>query len=269
MLENRCDTHIHTVFSLHAYSTVEEDVRAAAEAGLELVGVADHFSAMISSTEHLRDYQHFLNMKVWPRRWHGVTLLRAAEVDILDLEGAMFGQDRVLTEGITGLAMGPENLFDHGTSQCDYLIASVHNRSLFAGASLAATTEAYIAAISHPKVLMAGHMGRADVPFDVDAVLDAVAEQGKLVEINEHSLAMASDPVHTRCRDLAAACAERGVPVAVNTDAHISCDVGRAPRALAMLEEIGFPQELVATRSAEAFLEVLEGAVGPVEGLEG
>ena len=46
----------------------------------------------------------------------------------------------------------------------------------------------------------------------------------------------------------------------MSTDAHICCDVGRTPNALAMLEEIHFPQELVATRSAEAFLAAMAGA---------
>ena len=38
-------------------------------------------------------------------------------------------------------------------------------------------------------------------------------------------------------------------------------------RALAMLEEVHFPQELVATRSAEAFLGAVTRVAGPVEGL--
>ena len=36
-----CDTHTHTIFSRHAYSTIEECVRAAAERGLERKAVAD------------------------------------------------------------------------------------------------------------------------------------------------------------------------------------------------------------------------------------
>lgn len=267
MLQNRCDTHTHTLFSRHAYSTVEEDVRAAAEAGLELLGIADHFSAMVSATGDVREYQHFLNMTCWPRHWHGVTLLRAAEVDILDAAGTLFGQDVVLETGITEMPMAPQTLFDHCARSCDYLIASIHHEPLFRDLSVAQATGLYLGALAHPKVLMAGHMGRAGVAFDTAAVLEFCRAEGKLVEINEHSMDFADGPVPRRCRDLAEACAEAGVMVAVNTDAHISCDIGRAPRALAMLDEIHFPQELVATRSAEAFLDAVARAVGPVKGL--
>ena len=43
----KCDTHTHTLFSKHAYSTIEENVRAAAEAGMELLASTDHYSAML------------------------------------------------------------------------------------------------------------------------------------------------------------------------------------------------------------------------------
>ena len=74
MLENRCDVHTHTVASRHAYSTVEENVRAASERGVDLLGVTDHFSCMTSvgvqtdgTGADIRDYQSFLDTVVWPR----------------------------------------------------------------------------------------------------------------------------------------------------------------------------------------------------------
>lgn len=158
MLQNLCDTHTHTLFSLHAYSTVEENVRAASEASLELLGIADHFSAMVSATGDVREYQHLLNMTCWPRRWHGVTLLRAAEVDILEVDGTLFGQDQLIATGITGMPVEPQSLFDHCTRSCDYLIASVHHEPLFRDLPAAQATDLYLKALSHPKVLMAGHM---------------------------------------------------------------------------------------------------------------
>ena len=73
MLHIACDVHTHTIFSRHAYSTIEENVRAAAEMRVELLGSTDHFSAMvhpaIDGEYDLRDFQHFLNVHSWPRIW--------------------------------------------------------------------------------------------------------------------------------------------------------------------------------------------------------
>lgn len=43
-----CDIHTHTMFSAHAYSTIEENIYWAAERGLQVLGSADHLSSMVS-----------------------------------------------------------------------------------------------------------------------------------------------------------------------------------------------------------------------------
>ena len=47
MIKIKTDTHTHTLASGHAYSTIEENLRAAKEQGLELVGITDHFSSFL------------------------------------------------------------------------------------------------------------------------------------------------------------------------------------------------------------------------------
>lgn len=122
------DVHTHTLYSRHAYSTIEENVRAAAEAGLEILGSADHFSGMLYPEQHLRNFQYLINMGVWPRTWHGVTVLHGCEADVVSLDGSLFGQDIVVHCDITGRDLGVERtLFDRATGDADYVIASVHD----------------------------------------------------------------------------------------------------------------------------------------------
>ena len=269
MLENRCDVHTHTLFSRHAYSTVREDVLAARDAGLELLGVTDHFSDMLfpgADLTHadLRDYQYLINMGVWPRAWEGVRLLHGVEVDVRSLDGRLFGQDVTIERDITGGALREATtLYRRITASCDYVIASVHYREFAHEATLAQATDMYLGAISQPKVLVLGHAGRAGIPFDVPELVGEAARQHKLIEINAHSLETRRREGRTwqSCRKIAETCAELGCQIVISSDAHICCDVGGVSAALEMLEEIHFPQELVATRSAEAFLAAM-GAAG-------
>ena len=218
MLQNRCDVHTHTLFSRHAYSTVRENVLAAREVGMELLGTTDHFSDMLfpgAGLEHadMRDYQHFLNTAVWPRTWEGVRLLRGAEADLRTLDGRLYGQDIPVTEEITGAPVRKEaTLYDRVAANCDYVIASVHLRDFARDATVAQTTEMYVRALSQPKVLVIGHAGRAGVPIDVREVVGEVARQHKLIEINSHSLAARRREGRTwqSCRAIAEACAELG-----------------------------------------------------------
>ena len=146
------------------------------------------------------------------------------------------------------------------------MVASVHNADFARGATTEQLNQLYIGALDDPKVLMLGHVGRTGLPFDVDTVLRAAKARGKLIEINEHSLmGQWSDRAMARCRQIAQRCAELGVGIAVNTDAHIATDIGRFDNAHALLEDLGFPEHLVATRSADAFMEALETAGIPYE----
>lgn len=258
----KSDIHTHTLFSRHAYSTIAENVAAARAAGLEVLGSADHLSCMLFPEQHLRNFQFFINQAVWPREWDGVTLLRAAEVDIVSLEGGLFGQDIACPANITGRAFKLEkSLFDRVTANLDYLVASVHNAQFTEDASGAQTTGMYIRVLEQPKVLVLGHTGRSGVPFDIDEVLTVAKERHKLIEINEHSLEGDHRGTTTdACRRIAERCAELGVGITVSSDAHIACDIGRYPNVTAMLEEIHFPTELIMNRNRNALLDALYAA---------
>lgn len=258
----RCDVHTHTLYSRHAYSTLEENVREAAERRIELLGVTEHFSDMLFPTRDLRNYQYFVNLGCWPRSWHGLTLLRGVEADIVDLDGRLYGYDIPFSWFGRGVGTGPDSLKDVVFRNVDYAIASVHDHGWADDAPIARTTEMYIRALSDPRVLIVGHPGRAGVPFELDPVLEAARDQHKLIEINEHSLNTPEghDRSYVPCRRIAERCAELGVGIAVNSDAHISYDVGRFQAVPALLDEIDFPADLIATRSADAFLAALDAA---------
>jgi putative hydrolase len=267
VLQNRCDVHTHTVASRHAYSTVEENVRAAAERGVDLLGSTDHFSCMTSRGVELdgtgadiRDYQSFLDLLIWPREWHGVTLLRGAEADIVDIQGRLFGHDVPAPDKISGDPYSECLDLEHRVlADTDYAIASVHVTTFCKDATRAQNTQMYVNALQNPKVLIIGHPGRLDIDFEIDPVVEAARDLGKLIEINNSTVDGFPKRVG-RCRQIAQRCAELGCSVAVSTDAHISSQVGRFDCALSMLEQIDFPHELIATRSREAFLGALRGA---------
>ena len=257
-----CDVHTHTLFSRHAYSTVSENVAVCRERGIELLGSTDHFSEMLFPEQHIRNFQYFLNQDIWPRVWDGVTLLHGAEVDIVSLDGGLFGQDIDVSETIVGNPYREAgSLFDRVTGQLDYLIASVHNGAFTKGAPLARTTNMYVRALENPKVFILGHTGRSGVPFDYDEVLTVAKEKHKLIEINEHSLEVDSRGwFHTVCSRIAQRCAEMGVGIVVSTDAHVASVIGRFPHAQDMLESIGFPRELIMNRDRTTFLGALADA---------
>ena len=256
------DCHTHTIYSRHAYSTIQENIHAAAARGLELLGSTDHFGNMIYDGYDLRDYQFFINQGCWPRVWNGVVLLRGAEADITDLTGRLFGEGVICPCNIVQSPYAEARpLYDRVTAGLDYVVASVHNSDFAAHATATQATEMYIGALQHPKVLILGHTGRSGVRYELDPVLTAARDLHKLIEINEHSIEKGPDSRHWGvCRAIAERCAELGCGISVDTDAHIATDIGHTPRVLQMLEEIHFPEELIINRNRASFLRNMAAA---------
>lgn len=253
-----CDTHTHTLYSRHAYSTIEENVRAAAGRGMELLAATDHFSQMLYPDVHIRHYQYLFNQTVLPRNWHGVTLLRGCEADIVDKKGHLFGHGIPVEENIVGMKYKQiQDLDQFVAAKMDYVIASVHGLGQTEEISTAQGTEMYINALAQEKVLILGHIGRSGVNFELDPVLLEAKARNKLIELNEHSFHMGNRDAARRCRQIAIRCGELGVSVSLGTDAHVSWDIGRFEEVARMLDEIHFPMELIASRSRESFLDAI------------
>ena len=253
-----CDPHTHPLFSRHASSTLEENVRAAAARGLELLGTTEHYSKMLWPEGDPRNFQYYMNFGVWPREVDGVYLAHGAEADIVDLEGHLFGHDILVDHHFSGRAFEkPRTLKDIVFKDCDYVIASVHDKTFTKGSTQAQMTQAYLGALDDPKVFILGHIGRTGLDIDVEEILLRARELGKCIEINEHSLMGDYGKSPTRCRAIAEKCAELGVQIVTSSDAHISYDVGRFDTVAGLLEEVHFPEELIVTRSREAFLGAL------------
>ena len=52
-------------------------------------------------------------------------------------------------------------------------------------------------------------------------------------------------------------CKKLQVPVIMNSDAHVFCDVGIRDFSVPVIEEMAFPEELIVNRSVEAFKAAL------------
>lgn len=254
MIKIKTDTHTHTLASGHAYSTIEENLKAGKEQGLELVGATDHFSSFFVPSTTFACYGFFTNRGDLPEIWHGIRLLFGAEVDIVDLKGNLFGHDIYIPFPYKN---GNKVTYEEGIlNRLDYLIASVHFKEFAANSTAVENTELYIKALEHDKVKMLGHIGRSGLEFDVEEVVRAAKAMNKMIEINEASFGH-GDIIKERCRRIAVTCAENGTKIAVNSDAHCSFKIGKYPNAIKMLEEIDFPEELIANRDAETFLSMV------------
>ncbi len=194
----RGDLHCHTTAS-DGHASIEEMATAAIARGYRYLAITDHsashgFGNDVSPEELRRQIERVreLNASI-----EGIELLAGSEVNVLP-DGSLDYQDDLL-------------------AQLDWVVASVHTSF---GISREAMTKRMVAAIEHPLVDAIGHPTgrlierRAPYALDLQAVFEAAAANGTLLEIN-------GNPDR---RDLSAenarAAATAGVRLVIDSDAH-------------------------------------------------
>ena len=233
------DVHTHTIASVHAYSSLREMAEAAKGKGLKLLGIADH-------TPHMPDCFgefYFCNFKVIPRdaaQGYGIDLVMGAELNIIDYSGST-------------------DLRGEFLSRLDYAVASLHDPCLKPGTK-EENTAAILGAMKNPKVKIIGHPDNPKYPVDFDAIAKAAVEQHVLLELNNSSYMPGGSRKGSRelAGQLMEAARRHGAMMIMNSDAHIEFDVGNHAYPMQLIEQYGFPEELVINSSPEKFKEWID-----------
>jgi DNA polymerase (family 10) len=177
---------------------------AARELGLHYLGIGDHSQSLTVAnglTPH-RVAEQQRQVDALNKKLKGLHLFKGIECDIL-ADGRLDFDDDVL-------------------ASFDYVVASVHS---YFNQPREEMTARIVRAVSHPRVTMLGHatgrllLRREGYPVDLEAVLQAAAKHGTMVEINAHPQRLDLDWVH--CKRAKAL----GVKLVINPDAHSTADI--------------------------------------------
>jgi DNA polymerase (family X) len=191
--------HCHSDWS-DGGATLEEMAKAARDRGMSYLGIADHSrSAAYAgglSIERVREQWAAIDElnESFGGKFH---LFKGTECDILP----------------DGSLDYPDDLLDG----FDYVVASIHSNF---GLSRDAMTRRLVRAASNPRVTMLGHptgrllLARDGYDVDLDAVIDAAASAGTMIEINANPHRLDLDAIHCR------RARQKGVMIVINPDAH-------------------------------------------------
>lgn len=228
------DLHTHTSASSHAYSTLYENVLGAKEKGLELIAMTNHGPNMVDSTH----YWHFMCLDDVPNMCSGVKILGGVELNILNKNGDIDLQPSILENKI------------------DVAIASIHGVCYKEEAG-GDHTETYLNVMKNPNIDILGHTGWVNYMYDLETVIGRAKEANVCIEINNHTFDVRKENIE-RCREIALYCKKIGAPIVVNSDSHFMSQIGNVSKAVKMLEEIDFPEDLIMNLNAERFIKYLE-----------
>jgi DNA polymerase (family X) len=234
----RGDLHSHTTLS-DGRNSLEEMAEAAQERGYAYLAITDH-SASHGFGNHVTDealWERIEEIRQLNKGRRGFRLLAGSEINI----------------GLDGSLDYPEDL----VAALDWVVASVHTSFSVSPEQM---TGRVLTAIENPHVDCIGHLtgrliGRRE-PYgiDVEAVAEAAAANGTMIEINGNPNRRDLSEHHARLA------VDAGVAIVLNTDAHGVETLDNMDYAVATARRAWMTAADVAnTRGWSAFRKLLKG----------
>lgn len=216
------DMHMHTLASGHAYGTIREMAQAAADCGLQVIGITEHAPGIPGTTDPF----YYANLSVVPRVLYGVEVYHGCEINVLN-DGTLSLREKYI-------------------QSLDYCSCGIH-MLCYEDAGREGNTDNLISCMRHPRVKFVTHPDDDHTPLDYDRLTAAAKETGTALEVNNSSLVKKEHRrnCYENYRTLLKYAAERGVYIIVNSDAHDPSQVGELDLAVKLLEEEQFPEELI------------------------
>ncbi len=204
----RGELHVHTTAS-DGHDSIEDMALAAKRCGYAFLAICDHSksSSIAGGLSIAEMKKHISAIRAADRKVAGISVLVGCEVDILS-DGSLDYPDEIL-------------------AQCDWVVASIHSAMGRGRAdphnptvrTLAAMENPYVCAIGHPTGRLINR--RAPMDLDINAVIEAAARTGTILEVNAHPERLDLKDTHVR------KALDAGVALTINTDAHETAIVGQ------------------------------------------
>lgn len=190
--------HCHTRWS-DGRNSVEELARAVQERGYQYLAICDHSqsSYIANGLTIERLQQQWTEIDDVNRNLRGFHILKGIESDIRS-DGSLDYPEEIL-------------------AQLDLVVGSVHQSLNMPAEQM---TSRLVTALANPHLHILGHptmrllLEREPSAFDMEAVIEAAALHGKILELNANYYRLDLNWLHCKLAK------SRGVKIAINTDAH-------------------------------------------------
>ena len=223
------DLHTHTIASGHAFGTIEENALAAKQKGLVGLGISDHAPGVDPRTDPLS----FATLCEVPRNIHGINIYYGVENNVTN-EGNMTLDESLL-------------------AKLDYCIVGIHG-TCYQPKSAEENTDNLLKCMANPKTFFVSHPDDGYFPLDYERLVLGAKEYGVALEVNSSHI---KNPWRMgtleNIRIYVPLCMKYKVPIFVGSDAHEPSQVGEFSEAVAMLDEMGFDEDLIINNDEEKF----------------
>lgn len=233
------DLHTHTIASLHAYSTLKENIDVAKERGLKYIAITDHYFNDGTDLNKKNETARFQYME---------KRLNQYEKDIYIFGGAEFNLNHQIAywhklKDLSWQLVGLHSLFvdiPWVTLEdiYNYFAKSADKHHTFAH------IEREIEKLNHGAYNTENGELHHEVKEFLCAMCDLAKQKNVFLEVNESSI-FTNKECEARMRYWLAYAKQNRNYISMGTDAHYCMDVGIFTKVLTLLNEIDYPKDLI------------------------
>lgn len=233
----KIDLHVHTNVNPHAFSTLEENVQAALEKNVKVIAITNHGPAL-PDTPH---WWHLANIAILPEYIKGVRVLKGVEANILNENGDLDINQKIF-----------KNL--------DIILAGFHSIDSYSETNNEEkNTNAILNLIKKQKTDIIVHLGNPLFPVDYEKIAKIAKENCVALEVNNTSLLGRTRVGSTEnCKTLLKYAKKENCFISIGSDAHFSGDICNFSKSIDLIEEVGYPENLIINSSTENLNNFLE-----------
>lgn len=203
------DMHTHTNTTPHAYSSLEENIRAGKEKGIKIIANTMH-------GPYLQDSPHWwaiANQRTIPDYVDGVRILKSVEANVINVDGELDINDKII-------------------EICDIVIGGFHSIPEYGDTGdINKNTKAIINVMKNNVVDILVHLGNPEFPIDYEKVVIAAKKHNVAIEINNGSLTTSRAGSKPNCEKIMEFCFKHKPYISLGSDAHFSTLIGEFTEA--------------------------------------
>lgn len=248
------DMHTHTIFSLHAYSTLEENLRVAKERGMKYIAVTDHYYQDGTENNKKNENTRIQYMEERINAFSnilGVQVISSAEFNL-----GQYAERSKYWNKISKLRYRPIGLHSFANDRATLLYDDVYR--MFEDSLRDYTTfvhiERELGAINHKKY--GEGLNNSHAKF-LDSIVKMAVENDILLEVNESTLVTNNGGSADRLKYWIHTARNMDALIVLGSDAHFSLEVGNFENSIKLLNEVNYPKDLILNCNEELFKKKL------------
>lgn len=228
------DLHTHTIVSGHAYGTIRENAQAAAEMGMQVLGITEHAPGIPGTCDPF----YYGGFAVLPDTLYGVDMLYGCEINVLN-DGTLSLEQKYI-------------------NYLDYAIVGIHCLC-YTDEGREGNTSNLIECMKNDKVRIVSHPDDDHTPLNYERLVSAAKQYHVALEVNNSSLLKEEKRLNCRenYRVMLKECERQGVPIVIDSDAHDPSRVGRFQLAEEMVESLHFDENLILNTDKDKLIHFL------------